>query len=387
MILLRPLAAATLCISCLYSEWATAQIVECPGSLSEMAGAPLRNDAKTLDLLQRFVGALDLQHLSSVSATGIMSRHAHHPDELMARLWKLDDECVALAQEGWQLAAEQRQQIMRRRFLQTVLTSSGEPSTDIERTIRDVEGKIQRSIVEQSRRRWFRDPKSPKADANRWAVIVASPTAATAWDALKRHQERWPEMHFELHVPYDKSNPHYAIVAGRRLSEDEAATLVDQVLRTGLASDSYKFPLPMSAITKRMPVGDVNDRSDAKIAAVERQEADPPASDDHNSEAYVMTPAQFVGEARAASSFLDRFTAWWGKLIASSEVISPSYVRPNCGLSASDQVAGLPFCARDNDEDRGSGTRSTPGRGAGPGTGGGTGGGGGPRPKDPDDPC
>ncbi|MGI9490003.1 MAG: hypothetical protein ACR2RF_29760 [Geminicoccaceae bacterium] len=114
----------------------------------------------------------------------------------------------------------------------------------------------------------------------------------------------------------------------------------------------------MSTTAKRLPAGDADDRSDVKITAIERRKANPPPSDDPSQNDLVVVPAQFAGDAQAASSFLGRFASWWSKLISSREVIAADYMRPNCGLPVSDQRAGVPFCARDNDSDRGGGSGS-----------------------------
>ena len=77
------------------------------------------------------------------------------------------------------------------------------------------------------------------------AVIVASPVDAdSGWDALGKHQRRWKDAYFQLHEPYYDSNPHHAIVVGRRLPQRQATKLLDYVIELGMAEDAFLWPLP-----------------------------------------------------------------------------------------------------------------------------------------------
>ncbi|MEM7042428.1 MAG: hypothetical protein AAF543_06435, partial [Pseudomonadota bacterium] len=51
-----------------------------------------------------------------------------------------------------------------------------------------------------------------------------------------------------LHEPYYESNPHHAIVVGRRLPEDQATRLRDYVVELGMADDAYLWALPYDGV-------------------------------------------------------------------------------------------------------------------------------------------
>ena len=235
-------AALSLIVSVL-PQGAVAQLVECPGLLSLSKATPQRTSAAAEDLLGSFVGVLDLRSRRAFDEAELVSRYADNPNGLLIKLQDLDAQCLALSQDD-RFSVDERQLIMRRRFLEAVLTTSDGSDSDVQQAINGIEDEIRLSVKELSRELWFQEAEELLDDTNRWAVIVASPTAATAWEELRAHQERWPQIHFQLHVPYHDGSPHYAIVVGRRLSKTTAARLVEIVQQAGMAPDSYRWPLP-----------------------------------------------------------------------------------------------------------------------------------------------
>ena len=108
-----------------------------------------------------------------------------------------------------------------------------------------VEQSIDLSVRELWRKLWFRSAEHADGDDERWAVIVASPADVdSGWDLLGEHQRRWVDAYFQLHEPYYESNPHHAIVVGRRLPEDQARRLRDYVIELDMADDAYIWALP-----------------------------------------------------------------------------------------------------------------------------------------------
>ena len=241
--LLRAFIPAALLILSVCSQGAVAQVVECPGLLSAPETASQRTSATAKDLFGSFVGVLDLRGRRAFNEAELVSRYTHNPGEPLIKLQDLDIQCLALSQDD-RFSVDERRQIMRHRFLETVLATSDGSDADVQQAVKGIEGEIRLSVRDLARELWFQEAEEPLDDTNRWSVIVASPTAVTAWEELKAHQERWPQIHFQLHVPYHDSNPHYAIVVGRRLSKTNATKLVEIVQQAGMASDSYPWPLP-----------------------------------------------------------------------------------------------------------------------------------------------
>ena len=256
---LRAFIPAVFVIWSLCPQAAVAEVVECPGLLPTPEATPQHTDVAAKALLGSFVGALDLRGRRAFDEAELASRYAHNPGELLSKLQDLDLECLELLRND-QLSVDERRQTMRRRFLEVVLTTSDGSDAEAQQAIQDIEGEISLSVKKLSRELWFQETKEPLDDTNRWAVIVASPTAARAWEELREHQERWPQMHFQLHVPYDEGNPYYAIVVGRRLSKTNAEKLVAIVQQAGLASDSYKWPLPVDKSKEDLLAGSFIER-------------------------------------------------------------------------------------------------------------------------------
>ena len=97
------------------------------------------------------------------------------------------------------------------------------------------------------RGRWFKGEDEAMPASGRYAVIVASPRYEDeGWGALLDHRRRFPDIHFELHTPYDLAGAFYAVVAGRGLAGDEADELVALVKQRGMAADSFRWA-PSSA--------------------------------------------------------------------------------------------------------------------------------------------
>ncbi len=364
---------------CILPQRAAAQVVECPGLLSVPAAAPKRTTAIAKDLLGKFISILDLRGLNIFNETELVSRYARDPDALLIKLQDLDLQCLALSQDD-QVSVDERQQVMRRLFLETVLTASDGSDADLQQAIKDIEGEIELSR-KLSRELWFQKAEEFD-DTNRWAVIVASMAAVTAWKELKAHQERWPQIHFELHVPYLESNPYYAIVVGWRLSRTNATKLVELVRGMGMASDSYLWALPLDTPEENLLAGGNVDRitaiensdirrADTQFVITYLDKTELPESEDPRQRPTLeLIPAQFPVRAQGGTiSLYDKIVGWWNWMTEDNEVLAASF-RPDCGLGPGDQISGVSFCARDNDKDSGSGSQEAPVE-LGTGTGGG----------------
>ncbi len=163
--------------------------------------------------------------------------------------------------------AEARKRAVRRVFLDYVLepadpaaaslaayvngvATNGKASDDeaaIDDEIERIEMVLAQSARGQWRERWFLDPPARKDGKphRRWSVIIASPRFEDdGWRALRDHQERWPDVHFELDGPFDFESPHYAVVVGRGLGQNTANQLLERIKAKGLPDDSFIWRAP-----------------------------------------------------------------------------------------------------------------------------------------------
>jgi hypothetical protein len=262
---LRTLAAAA-ALTVALGAAASAQVIECPGALPVTDIKPDRTGATAERLLGRFVSALGLRGIPPVDEAAIMAAYREQPDQLLVKLQYLALQCTMLVLDG-SLALPERQSVVRRVFLDYVLApprpeerdlaaylnkaasgGTGEgASAEATSAALSVENARQRSEREQWHQRWYRPPSDSVDDSNRWSVIVASPDGENqGWEYLREHQTRWPQVHFELHAPYDFDSRNYAIIAGRRLPEASARELAEEVKRMGMASDAFAWPLPVN---------------------------------------------------------------------------------------------------------------------------------------------
>lgn len=252
---LRSLVASTIMAGQLFASGASAQVLLCPESPSAgIAAADVPAEAERL--LKRLTIALDLHGLRGVSEEEILQAHAETPSALLAKLNNVVDRCAIASGdlEGFYEALPD----LRKAFLTATnaadpfagapdaAANSGIETAALEGTeAENVEQSIDLSVRELWRKLWFRPAKQADADEKRWAVIVASPgDADSGWDLLGEHQRRWVDAYFQLHEPYYESNPHHAIVVGRRLPEEQARRLLDYVIELGMANDAYLWALP-----------------------------------------------------------------------------------------------------------------------------------------------
>ncbi|MEM7045904.1 MAG: hypothetical protein AAF543_24090 [Pseudomonadota bacterium] len=217
-------------------------------------------------LLKRLTIALDLHGHRGISEREIMEAHADTPTALLGKLSHVVDRCNAVSHdlEGFHAALpDLRKAFLEATNIPAVFDAAEASAVDddvseaqaISASTTDwaeadrVEESIDLSVRELWRKLWFRTAVSAEANVNRWAVIVASPPDADrGWDQLGKHQRRWIDAYFQLHEPYYESNPHHAIVVGRRLPEDQATRLRDYVVELGMADDAYLWALPYDGV-------------------------------------------------------------------------------------------------------------------------------------------
>ncbi len=249
---LRSLVASTIIAGQLFASGVSAQVLLCPeGPPADIATADFPAEAE--QLLKRLVIALDLHGLRGISEQDILQAHAETPSALLAKLINVVDRCSIASGDvdGFYEALPD----LRKAFLEATnmagkTTASNDAGADpkIETVALDtaeVEQSIDLSVRELWRKLWFRPAELTDGDEDRWAVIVASPEDAdSGWDLLGEHQHRWVDAFFQLHEPYYESNPHHAIVVGRRLPRDQAERLRAYVIELGMAEDAYLWALP-----------------------------------------------------------------------------------------------------------------------------------------------
>ena len=253
-------------------EAASAQAIICPGALPVAIMAPERSQRLASRQLERFVSALDLRGIEAIDEDRVIAAYGDHPEQLLAKLQYLSLQCQIVALEP-KIKGADRIEVVRRVFLDYISAPPDEDAADLASYVNDVaatghgeaaDPKIETLIATTEeafqgldRRAWEErhfpetgpaDHAGRDAEADRWSVIVASPRYEDeGWQALTLHQKRWPEVYFELHGPHNVDSPHYAVVAGRRLTETGARELLETVKGMGMAEDSYIWEAPKAA--------------------------------------------------------------------------------------------------------------------------------------------
>jgi len=248
----RSLVASTILAGQITVGSASAQVLLCP-EVSQTDIADADSSAEAERLLKRLTIALDLHGHRGVSEGEIMQVHAETPSALLAKLTNVANDCIKASgdSEGFYAALPD----LRKAFLDATdmidvvdIVDEGVKQQEVRAAAREwtnVEQSIDLSVRELWRKLWFRPADGGAKGDERWAVIVASPADADrGWDELGEHQRRWKDAYFQLHVPYYESNPHHAIVVGRRLPNEQAEQLRDYVIELGMADDAYLWSLP-----------------------------------------------------------------------------------------------------------------------------------------------
>jgi len=248
----RSLVASTILAGQIAVGSASAQVLLCP-EVSQTDIADADSSAEAERLLKRLTIALDLHGHRGVSEGEIMQVHAETPSALLAKLTNVANDCIKASgdSEGFYAALPD----LRKAFLDATdmidvvdIVDEGVKQQEVRAAAREwtnVEQSIDLSVRELWRKLWFRPADGGAKGDDRWAVIVASPADADrGWDELGEHQRRWKDAYFQLHVPYYESNPHHAIVVGRRLPNEQAEQLRDYVIELGMADDAYLWSLP-----------------------------------------------------------------------------------------------------------------------------------------------
>lgn len=262
--ILRSLVASTVVAGMIAAGSASAQVLLCPEA--PPADTPAADiPAESERLLKRLTIALDLHGHRGISEQGIIEAHAGTPSALLAKLSNVTNQCRQASGdlEGFYASLPG----LRKAFLKATDIAG---SVDVVHDRHDqqeikaaaselsiaeqVEQSIDLSVRELWRKLWFRPAQGDSQQGDRWAVIVASPSDAdSGWDELGRHQRRWKDAYFQLHIPYYDSNPYHAIVVGRRLPRDQAEQLRDYAIEIGMAEDAYLWELPLAEEREEAP--------------------------------------------------------------------------------------------------------------------------------------
>ena len=261
---MRLLVTSTILAGQMAFGTASAQVLFCPEAPpADIADTDRSAEAERL--LKRLTIALDLHGHRGISEGEIMQAHAETPSALLDKLSNVADDCIKASGDPDVFHAALPD--LREAFLvatdmtETVDIADEAEQPQIKEAARDVEESIDLSVRELWRKLWFRPVEGGVQGGDRWAVIVASPSDAdSGWDDLGEHQRQWKDTYFQLHIPYYETNPHHAIVVGRRLPREQAEQLRDYVIELGMAADSYLWPLPIDA---------VNEPEEASVAAKE----------------------------------------------------------------------------------------------------------------------
>ncbi|MGI9507618.1 MAG: hypothetical protein ACR2RE_31650 [Geminicoccaceae bacterium] len=253
--IMRLLVASTVLAGQMAIGSASAQVLFCP----EVPPADIADTDRSAEaerLLKRLTIALDLHGHRGISEGEIMQTHAETPSALLDKLTNVANDCTKASGDPEDFHAALPE--LRKAFL--VATDMAETidvvedeaeQPEIKEAARDVEQSIDLSVRELWRKLWFRSVESGVKGDERWAVIVASPSDAdSGWDDLGEHQREWKDAYFQLHIPYYETNPHHAIVVGRRLPREQAEQLREYVIELGMATDSYLWPLPIDEVSE-----------------------------------------------------------------------------------------------------------------------------------------
>lgn len=258
--LLRSLAISTILAGQIVVGEASAQMILCPEAPKSNVDG-IDSSAEIERLLQRLTIALDLDGYRGISHDDITELHTETPKALLAKLSSVVDRC-SKASEGPETFYEALPEL-RDAFLEATgiaypadaddANTSGSAIRTVALEPLNGDAAANLSIRELWRKLWFRSPEDVDKEIGRWAVIVASPSDIdSGWEKLGQHQRRWKDAYFQLHIPYHETNPHYAIVVGRRLPRDQAVRLRDYAIELGMAEDAYIWPLPIDGAEKEV---------------------------------------------------------------------------------------------------------------------------------------
>lgn len=258
--------AFAFCLLTIIAPAASAQVIECPGALP---AAHLQTD-QTLKIAERMLGrftaALSLHGLDALDEPALLQGYRDHPEQLLTKLTYLTLQCQMVLLDST-MTPEARKRAVRRVFLDYVLrpadpsaaslaayvndfATNGKTSVEAAGIDADIE-RIETAFLQSARRqwqeRWFVGPSTHEngKPPRRWSVIIASPRYEDdGWQALRDHQARWPDLHFELDGPFDLESPHYAVVVGRGLGANTANQLLERIKAKGLPEDSFVWQAP-----------------------------------------------------------------------------------------------------------------------------------------------
>lgn len=258
------LGVLVLVLSSLYSGRLPAQVVECPGFLPSSNVDKTAQRALAKELLGRFVAVLDLQGQEAIDENTIMAMYADHPEQLAIKLSYLSLQCQMVVFDA-EITNAERRKAVRRVFLDYALmppdtevdnmtayvnqiTTQGQYQA-LEPLIATIEEALDQAPRRQWQKRWFPAQQPPSTnrsqDGGQWSVIVSSPRYEDeGWAELRRHQQSWPDVYFELDGPFDLDSPFYAVVAGRDLSAATAGDLLDKIKAKGVATDAFRWKAP-----------------------------------------------------------------------------------------------------------------------------------------------
>lgn len=271
--IIRSLVASAFLVGSVAAGNVSAQVLLCPEPPSSLS-ATADVSAEAERLLKRLTIALDLHGHRGIDEGDIIENHAETPSALLAKLTNVADRCAREANddpEDFHAALPD----LRKVFLDaTGAIAASRPADAVDKAsaiktaaleskeAERVERSIDLSIRELWRNLWFRPAQSDGQSDSRWAVIVASPPDTdSGWDTLGEHQREWLDTYFQLHEPYYDSNPHHAIVVGRRLPRSQAVKLRDFVIELGMADDAYIWPLPQDGSVG--PTTQIKDQANA----------------------------------------------------------------------------------------------------------------------------
>ena len=262
------IGAVLLMLVCLCSKGLSAQVIECPGFLPSSKLDEARMETWAKQLLERFIAILDLQDVDAVDKNTILAMHKDQPEQLVIKLSYLALQCQIVVMDS-EITRAERRKAVRRVFLDYVLMP---PNTDIESladyvneiaamdhdsaltpSVTSIEQALRQAPRRQWQDRWFPRDDALASERGQWSVIVSSPRYEDeGWAELRRHQQSWPDVYFELDGPYDLESPFYAVIAGRALSLDRADALLDAIKAKGMADDAFRWRAANSA--KRGPL-------------------------------------------------------------------------------------------------------------------------------------
>lgn len=263
-ILLGRLGVLLLILLCVGTSRLSAQVVECPGFLPSSNIDKAKKLAMARRLLGRFISVLDLHGLDAIDEQLIMTMYHDHPEQLAIKLSYLGLQCQMVVLES-DMTRPKRQEAVRRVFLDYILAppdtgsesltayvnaiAAEHHSSALASSVTAIEQARDRSSRRQWQEQWFPIKSASEIDrsseTDHWSVIVSSPRYEDeGWGELRRHQQSWPEVYFELDGPFDLESPFYAVVAGRDLAAQEADGLLDLIKAKGMANDAFRWRAP-----------------------------------------------------------------------------------------------------------------------------------------------